>query len=372
MKSFFTTHVPLSIYYLCALMCGITLYCYDLLFILPVCIASSALLFKLKKNRYAFFFIIICIGVHWHLLYRHLYDSAVNALPNTPATITATVFDIQKTTHRIFKHRVILALEKIDDTYTPRYNPHHKLHVYVASYPRIDIDDTITFDVALKKPPQSSYRRYLMREQVIATVFISKLSPTEIKTPPFSFPRWVYSTKNTTLKNATRAMTYATKSLYASLFLGNKTYTMHCYESIKEQFRRWGLSHYLARSGLHLVLIVALWLWLFRIIPLSFLYKEWAVVILVGVYAVMSWPSISFVRALTTFFLFKVCSSWWRRYHNTLHLLSVTAFYLLLQNPLHLFYLDFQLSFGVTFALAWLHLLKTYQIKTTHQTIASL
>ena len=70
--------------------------------------------------------------------------------------------------------------------------------------------------------------------------------------PTFSYKRWIYNTKILVTKRATQSLIPVAKSLYASLIFGNKTYTSSCYESIKEQFRRWGLSHYLARSGLHL------------------------------------------------------------------------------------------------------------------------
>lgn len=372
MGSFFITHVPPIIYYLCAFIFGISLHTYYI-FLIPLSIGAGLfILFQYQRQFFATLCIMVALGTLGHQGYAYLYERAAATIPTTPTTLTGTVTDIQKTSHRIFKNLVVVALDTIDGESTSWFNPHNKIHIYVTAYPSIEVDDVITLEnVLCKKPPHSSYRGHLMREQTIATVFTPKLVPTALSKSTFSFKRWVYNTKIATTRRATHALLPVTQSLYASLFLGNKTYTHSCYESIKEQFRRWGLSHYLARSGLHLVLIVALWVWFFRIIPMPFIYKQLSIASLVMLYAILSWSSISFIRALSTFFLCKLCSCIWHHPYNNLHLLTVTAFYLLIQNPLHVFYLDFQLSFGMTFALAWLSLLKTYQMKLETQTIAS-
>lgn len=372
MESFFITHVPPIIYHLCAFILGISLHTHSL-FLIPLCLGTGLVaFFKYQKQICVWLCAMVIFGCIAHNGYAYLYERAAATIPTTPITITGVVTDIQKTNHRIFKNLVVVSLNSINGEPTSWFNPHNKIHIYVSSYPSIEVDDLITVEnVLCKKPPPSSYRGHLMREQTIATIFTPKIIPSVLSKPTFSYKRWIYNTKILVTKRATQSLVPVTKSLYASLFLGNKTYTTSCYESIKEQFRRWGLSHYLARSGLHLVLIVALWIWFFRIIAIPFLYKQLSIALLVMIYATLSWSSISFIRALSTFFLCKVCSCIWHHYYNNLHLLTVTAFYLLIQNPLHIFYLDFQLSFGITFALAWLHLLKTYQKKIETHTIAS-
>lgn len=372
MGSFFITHVPPIIYYLCAFILGICLHIHSL-FLIPLFLGIGLLLFlKYHQRAISLFCITVVVGCLIHNGYNYLYEKAANTIPQQPITVTGVVTDIQKTNHHLFKNLIVVSLNTINGTPVSWFNPHNKILIYVSSYSLVEVDDLITLEnILCKKPPLSSYRGHLMREQTIATVFTPKITPTNVLKPTVSYKRWIYNTKILVTKRATQSLLPVTKSLYASLFLGNKTYVSSCYESIKEQFRRWGLSHYLARSGLHLVLIVALWVWFFRIIPAPFIHKQLGIALLVMIYAVLSWSSISFIRALSTFFLCKLCSSIWHHYYNNLHLLTVTAFYLLLQNPLHIFYLDFQLSFGITFALAWLHLLKTYQTKIESQTIAS-
>lgn len=372
MAPFFSTHVPPIIYYLCAFILGITLHAHLFYVILISCMLTGCIFLRFKNRSITLGILMLAAGCIAHNGYNHLYEQAAAMVPKTATMITGVVTDIQKTNHRIFKNLVTISICTIDGNSIAWFNPHQKIHLYVSSYPHVEVDDRITLEnITCKQPPPSSYRNHLMREQTIATAFITKLTPSKIERPALSFRRWIHNLKVTATQRATSALNPAAKSLYASLFLGNKTYVQTCYESIKEQFKRWGLSHYLARSGLHLVLIVALWVWLFRLVPIPFLYKELCIAILVLIYAILSWSSISFIRALSTFFLCKICSGLWHHYYHNLHLLTVTAFYLLIQNPLHLFYLDFQLSFGITFALAWLHLLKTYQTKIEAKTIAS-
>lgn len=372
MTNFFSTHVPPIIYYLCAFILGITLYAHHFLVLSVSGILAAGIFWKFKNRLIAIGALMLAAGCMTHNAYSYLYEQAANIVPKAATTITGVVTDVQKTNHPVFKNLVVITIKTLDGKTIPWFNPHQKIHLYVSSNPQSEVDDKVTIEnISCKQPPPSSYKGHLMREQTIATAFIAKLAPSKVDRPAFSYKRWIHNLKVATTQRATSSLEPATKSLYASLFLGNKTYVHSCYESIKEQFKRWGLSHYLARSGLHLVLIVALWAWFFRIIPIPFMYKELCIALLVLIYAILSWSSISFIRALSTFFLCKICSGLWHHYYHNLHLLTITAFYLLIQNPLHLFYLDFQLSFGITFALAWLHLLKTYQTKLESKTIAS-
>ncbi len=255
MGSFFITHVPPIIYYLCGFILGISFHNHSLLLI-PLCMAIGLLtFFKYRIHLIIWVCGMVAFGCVAHNGYALLYEKAAAQIPTTPIMITGVVTDIQKTNHRIFKNLVVLSLNSINGTSTSWFNPHHKIHIYVSSYPSVEVDDVITLEnVQCKKPPQSSYRGHLMREQTIATIFTPKIVPSYHSKPTFSYKRWIYNTKILVTKRATQSLIPVAKSLYASLFLGNKTYTSSCYESIKEQFRRWGLSHYLARSGAYVYL----------------------------------------------------------------------------------------------------------------------
>ena len=116
----------------------------------------------------------------------------------------------------------------------------------------------------------------------------------------------------------------------------------------------WGIVHYLARSGIHVVLTVSCWELVMRFIPLHFFIKQLILILLILVLHLFTWPSISFMRAVTTFLLSKGCTLSSLAF-QPIHILSLTTFFTLVAYPLYLFSLDFQLSFGLTFVLAWLY-----------------
>ncbi|MFC1845655.1 ComEC/Rec2 family competence protein [Candidatus Dependentiae bacterium] len=108
----------------------------------------------------------------------------------------------------------------------------------------------------------------------------------------------------------------------------------------------------MARSGLHLVIFMFLWGIIFSFIPLPFTYKQLALIGLGLFYCLLSWTSISFIRAISIFLLYKI-SPLLHKQGQLLHLLTIICLVTLIWNPAQLLFLDFQLSFGLTLALAW-------------------
>ena len=174
--------------------------------------------------------------------------------------------------------------------------------------------------------------------------------------------------KNELLYSLKNKMNASSFTFFSSLFLGNKTNSFH-YEKLKDHFKRWGLSHYLARSGLHLILFIALWQFLLRFIPLAFIIKHLILSCIVVLYFIFSWPSLPFIRSCITYFVYFIyilCN----KQIDSLHILTLVTWLILLSNPVQLFSLDFQLSFGLTFALIWFSRLQRVQTKnrtTSHK-----
>ena len=137
--------------------------------------------------------------------------------------------------------------------------------------------------------------------------------------------------------------------------MGDKT------QSNKEIFKWWGLSHYLARSGLHLVIIASIWFILLSIFKVPYLLKNLISAVFIISYHLLTWPSIPFIRSIIVFILYKLCI-FFDLQINSLHLLNLTCFIILLFNPFQLFFLDFQLSFGLTYALIWISSISKKQI----------
>jgi competence protein ComEC len=158
-----------------------------------------------------------------------------------------------------------------------------------------------------------------------------------------------------------KAMNETTFTLFASIFLGYKQLSKQITDITKNHFMTWGVTHYLARSGLHMIIFIFIWQFILAFLPLPWFFKE-LILILVGLtYGLLSWSSISFIRAFLTFLLYKWCNLLSKQI-NVLHLLATVCLIVLLANPIQLFFLDFQLSFGLTFALACFN-----QIQTDHK-----
>ncbi len=235
----------------------------------------------------------------------------------------------------------------------------YRIQIYTKKKFHADIGDMIEMqNIALKKPSNNSFYSYLMKEGVAATAFKDRVNMTILSHDSFSLSRYLFHTRESILKAFQQSLNRQTFSLFAAIFLGERELIKRNKESLEGPFKKWGIVHYLARSGLHLVLIVSLCKFLLRCIPIAFMLKQIILLLAVLIYFFLTWPSISFIRALLIFFMYTYCLLS-RTPNHFLHALLLCCFILLLINPLYILFLDFQLSFGLTFALAWLNLFRT-------------
>ena len=214
--------------------------------------------------------------------------------------------------------------------------------------------------IFLRAPTHESYKRYLIKEH-LAGHATTQRAITVLQRPTYSVTSWLAQQRNAVLQQAHAKLSPTTFTLFASIFWGKKELDAYYMNPIKEQFKIWGILHYLARSGLHVLLFVILWAWLLAWLPLPFAIKQIILTLLIMSYHLLSWPSVSFMRSLVMFLCYKACCIY-NLQINVLHLLALTCMGILLINPFQLFFLDFQLSFGLTFALAWLTMLQKQKL----------
>lgn len=201
--------------------------------------------------------------------------------------------------------------------------------------------------------PDPHFKQYLMKEGFAASAHLlsSQIKKTYLKPPLWAY---CYTVRFGVLKWAHTLFSPSTYALFSSLFLGYKwNEPIEKNREIFSSFKFWGISHYLARSGLHLAILIMLWITLLSYIPLSWYKKQWILIISSLFYFMCTWTSVSFLRALLTF-IFGRLFIYFNKPFPLIHIISLTAFSLLIHNPIVLFFLDFQLSFGMTFVLAWL------------------
>jgi competence protein ComEC len=143
--------------------------------------------------------------------------------------------------------------------------------------------------------------------------------------------------------------------------LGNKNIEKKPLEEYKKHFNVWGISHHLARSGLHLLLLIIVFQVVLSALSVSFFMRQFILLGIVLLYSALSWSSVSYMRAFITF-IFYTCCNLLKMPVKLLPIIALVTIIVLVFNPAQLFFLDFQLSFGLTFALGWLNHLKNNDV----------
>lgn len=197
----------------------------------------------------------------------------------------------------------------------------------------------------IKKPP-SDLVFFLLKDRSLGFFFAKKDS---LSTSPTQQKRQGRVDQKRNSLQALVAKTFSPKTNEAiqSIFLG-KTHLLK--NSTRSLFEQWGISHYLARSGLHLVMLVVLLGFLLNTLALPVFMHKLIMLAAVFLYHLLTVPSISFLRALLmnlalggAFFAGTA--------PNTFHIFLVVTLVTILNNPFVVFFADFQLSFGISGAL---------------------
>jgi len=279
------------------------------------------------------------------------------AAATSTGPIVAVVADCAPASHRFMHECVTLSQVQVmgkDDL----CHVWGKVQLYAGRLHELRIGDTIWIDnITIKPPNENGFGRYLMRNGVVGTAFVPRPEIAVVHRPAWSFWRAVWEKRQAMLCQMQKQLSPQAFALYSSLFLGNRAVCRKELDRLTPSFQQWGIMHYLARSGLHLVIFAAVWALLFRFIPVSLLWKQLMLIVLAVIYALFSWLSLSFVRAFAVFMLYQLCGMLRLPFHF-LYCLTLVCFVVVLLNPVQVLFLDFQLSFALTFALGWFGLLR--------------
>ncbi len=235
------------------------------------------------------------------------------------------------------------------------WEPSYVFLLYCRYKPFFKVGDVIKIPELQIKPPGDPYfSLYFKKEGIDATAFLFCLKAYTRETPRFSFVRWVHKMKQYCITSTKNVLSPETYALFLSVFLGNKDEQKQSLEHIRPLFLNWGLAHQLARAGLHLLFLIPLLVLLVSILPLPFFIKELLMISTVGIYALLSWTSIPFLRACCCFLILRT-TMLFSFFMPSVHILLLTALLVLAHNPLQLFCLDFQLSFFLSLSLLWIN-----------------
>lgn len=275
----------------------------------------------------------------------------LDSVMNKTVSIRGTISCIEKIQNPRFSHRLCIETDQLKRDVWQKCA--ETISIYVKNQPDLLVGDYLEInDLAFKQSNNKDFSKYLAKEKITATLFLETFEYMLIHRPVLNINRWLFYAKESLFSRLRSKINRETFQLFSSIFLGNRTAVKKQMDTTKEPFKMWGTSHYLARSGLHLVIFVIIWHFILSLLPLTYLFKQLFLILLILSYALLSWSSISFERALLMVLIYKGCLLT-RSPSHYVHLIILVTALVLIINPLQLFFLDFQLSFGLTFALAW-------------------
>lgn len=331
-----TTNIASALFLLSSLICGKIYHpkagVKFFQFILLWMCAGALLLFLQKQER--------------ELLARHLFYQKIN--------LKGEVIECSEntTTRKFF---LLLRAHEVTTSQGAK-NPSFFYLALYTSQCSFFVGDIVSLQNITLKPPSEtssitpcSFSDYLTRNNCLASYFVTPKNNLALESRPVtSLSRWLDAKRKKVL-TAIQQKALPIVSDYALLiFFGSKNGGTP--EPIKTPFSHWGVTHYLARSGLHIALLIIIWTKLLSIIPLHIFYKRLILLIMSGAYHLLSFPSVSFARSLLLFILTLIGKLSQQPTHAT-HLLLFICTTIVALNPIYLFFLDFQLTFILTFCL---------------------
>lgn len=195
-------------------------------------------------------------------------------------------------------------------------------------------------------PHQFDYQNYLWQQGIQAQFLISHIEDIEcenksLRSSIYDFRQFLKETTENNLSENTVQWLHA-------LVLGDDTLLD---DSIVDVFRRWGLSHILAISGLHIGIVVGLIYFCF--VRLNILTKEKAKLFLclfLPVYALIAGGQPSVWRA-SLMVMIAILLSFLKRKISYTDLISIIFILFILFDKYIIYHIGFQLSFAVTFGI---------------------
>ncbi len=347
---------------------GIATYFYTLLSVLMTCGMVLVIFFQ-PHNKLAYICILAAaLGFARTYILAHHHSQAITAFTQLNEEITIRITNIEKTNRNHLPWLIEGTIIQAPSESSAINN--YSLKIYTQRKPLFQIDDTIKF-IPPHSPPANneSFNRFMIRNSLIGILFMPDFIYTLEQHSAWSLNRSIHNLKTSIIYNLQRKMRPDVKELFNSLFLGKKISPSQYLNHLKQQHKQWGTSHYLARSGLHMTIFIMGWQALLKLFPLASALQYLIVSLLALLYAILSWQSISFFRALLIFLLAQVAMTLQRK-TNTFLQVILASLLVLINNPFHLSFLDFQLSFGLTLALALAHVVISSKRAQNAQTVA--
>jgi len=307
------------------------------------------------------FYTIFALGIlNCHIKIKN-YDDLSQYIP-TEATLTGTVSTIP-TTNNTNKTKFHLNVNSIttNNKETDKLKAKTIVTLYDTeeNYSKIKIGDTIKIAGKLrnpmtsKNPSQFDYSKYLKYHNTFST-FYSNSEAWEIIGKPKSkigkFLQSLNNKRNEILEHHSKYMKPNNLEVLGGIVFGDDA--INPPDHIKNSFINSGLLHILAASGMNVSIIFGLWFFIGLKLKVNYRLNLLIGAILVIFYTLMTGMGPSVLRA-AIMIEFVLLGKLLDRTTDSIALVFLVAFLLLIPNPAMICDIGFQLSFIVTFALMY-------------------
>lgn len=207
-------------------------------------------------------------------------------------------------------------------------------------------------------PYMFNYKNYLLKDGITGRIKV-KLDPQVVdKSSSFllNMRRWVIDRieykSDKYINNENNA------NIIKSIFTGQNVNI----DSYNDLIRDLGISHVFAVSGLHIMIIYGIFLFLAKIFSINRKIMAFLALLFIGLYGyVIGWPA-SIQRAFIMLFMVEISNYFKIDWYN-INNLFISAIVILLINPFHLFDLGFILSYLATFSIIYIYPKISYRYK---------
>ncbi len=219
---------------------------------------------------------------------------------------------------------------------------------------KIVLEGEITMPRTNKAPGEFNYRGYLARRKIYAVCKIKKNGFIEksgrLKQPLPRIKRFLYSIKNKATRNILINLSPPHSSILAAMLLGNRQYLD---KPIKDIFIKTGTMHIIAISGLHVGILVFIFLGLFKLIKIPKRIAYIFTIALIILYALMvgQRPSVWRASIMASVLLLGFVLN---KQGQILNTLSLALLILIIPNPNYIFDAGFILSFLCIASIIWI------------------
>ena len=333
-------------------------YLYALCFVFVLSVLLSSIFYFSKTYRIRFLFG-ISVSLSFLLLGGILFVISLENIhhewDSDKAVYVASVCDIPRVKGKTIQATV--NVEKVKDVATGSWKPVNKQILLYwmpdSMQPPLQCGDRMCFRAHVGMPMSDAdftgfdYGQYLQRQGISGTAIVYSgywrklLQPS---TPTFKMQALMLR-EQIVKKFRTWSLEDDVLAIISALTVGDKSKLTR---EIKAAYNAAGVSHILALSGLHIGILSMILSWLFYPLRQVSGGKWVASFLIVGVlwgFAFLSGLSPSVIRAVTMFSAYVVASIFSEDRFSGFSALTLTAFIMLIYQPMYLFDIGFQLSF---------------------------